>query len=1051
MRKKSTNILTLFALFISAVVFTQVQVSGVVKDDTGEPLPGVYVESEGGESVETNMEGEYTITANQGEELTFSFIGLEDKVEKVTGKSLNVTLGDIEEGSQIEETVVIAYGKKKKEDITGSVGVVDEAIIENTQAENVTKALQGSVSGVQVTKGQGRPGSDAQIRIRGIGSINGSSTPLYVVDGVPFNGNIDAINPNDIASMTVLKDAVANSLYGSKGSNGVIIITTKKGKTGKPKITLNSSIGFISRGVEEYDIIRDPGQYYEMAWSTLNNKYIASGNNESVAAQLASQDLVHNLGYNIYDVADDAIVNPSGKLNPNANLLYKDSWEDEMFKTGVRKETNFAISGSNENASYYFSAGMLETDSYLVNAGYDRYNTRFKLDYNLTDQLKVGGGIGYAKTKIKGPDLRGNSGTYSNPFSWSRNVAPIYPVYRYNTNGALQFDRNGHRLYDWGTTQDGLGMGTRTYGALQNPVGTSYLDVQRDDYNNVDTRLFASYDFLNDFNFTYNFAYDVNDGRVVRFDTPLGGDAYSIQGRGREYSNRRETMTNQQLLNWNKDLGNHSLDVLLGHETTELRYFYLNGEKTGFLSPDNSSLNSGSVIVDLDSYTEDYITEGYFARLDYNYASKYYLTASFRRDGSSVFSKENRWGNFWALGGSWRISKENFLKEVDWINELKLKAGYGTQGNDNLWRANSTTRRNYYAWADYYDFGVNDGRPGVGPFEVLGDRALTWEKSETFNTGIDFELFNKRLRGSVEYFDKRTSDLIFANPLPPSTGAQEIPENIGNMKNVGVEFDLAYDILKKDNFNWTFSVNATHFKNEITKLPEEEQANGGIQDGDYRLYEGKSRYDFFIRNYAGVDENGKALWYIDEEDADGNVIGRTTTSTYSEATRYYSGNPIPDVYGGFTNTFRFANIDLSIVMAYQIGGEFYDSQYAALMSAGDELGQNWHKDALNAWSPNNTNSNIPILDQNQDVNAKSDRFLTDASYLSINNITLGYSLPDSVLEEFNIDRLRFYVSGDNLALWSKRKGADPRQFASGETTNNYTVAKTITVGVNINF
>ncbi len=1059
MKTKFNGILTLLLAFVVQVTFAQdKKISGVVSDEMGAML-GVNVVKKGTKvGADTDMEGKYSIKAKAGDVLVFSFMGYHT-VEKTVGASSKINVVMKAEATQLEEVVVVAYGTAKKSSVVGSVSTLNKQVLENTKVSNVTKALEGSVSGVQAVAESGQPGEDAQIKIRGVGSINSSNRPLYIVDGVPFDGQISSIAQSDIESLNVLKDAAANSLYGARGANGVVIIKTKRGKKGKIKVTLQGSTGISNRAVEEYDIITDPKEYYEVFWKGLKQKYVAEGKADADAAGLASKNIVKDyLKYNAYNVDSDKLVGVDGKLNPNAKLLYDDSWNDEMFGFGIRKDLNFSVAGGNDKSTYYFSAGYLDDEGYVVSSNFKRYNARLSFDYDITDKFKVNSSLSYANTIKNFPTSSGSG--YTNSFQWARSIAPIYPVYEYE-NGVVKYDNEGNKVYDFGLNNSG---GKRPYGGNVNPIAMNKFDINKTTTDNINVNLGLSYEVFKDLFFRYNFGYQVEGFQRNGWQNSKYGYGVESNGSGTRTAGRKDVMTNQQLINWNKTIGKLDLEVLLGHELYELNYEELSGTKEQFLLFEKPVFDMAAFTKSLGSYEEAYAVEGYFGRVKLNLDSKYYLSGSYRRDASSVFHPDNRWGNFWSVGAGWLIHKENFAKDLKWFNIFKIKGSYGTQGNDAILYPDDNTQRNYYGYADQYTVSGNASGQLTSVLRYLGNKELTWEKSKAFNVGFESKFFN-RLTLNVDYFKRITSDMLFMFKTPGSLGLPDIPKNIGEMENYGYEIELGVDIIKKENLKWNISINGTSVDNKVTKLVPE--FKDGITSGTQLISEGHSIYGFYLVEWAGVNkENGMPQYFIDEfkKDAKGKVIKdangdpkktgkRIKTEDYSEASahRKYVGDALPDLYGGLTSSLKYKNFDLGLQFSYQIGGEVYDGIYGGMLHSEMDGGDNWSRDILNAWSKDNKDSDIPIFQLGlRDVNNRSSRFLTDASYLSFKNITLGYSLTKEMLAN-KVNDVRIYLSADNLMLWSKRQGLDPRQYSNGTTGNNYSPLRTISLGFNIQF
>ena len=547
--------------------------------------------------------------------LVISFIGMATQ-EVAIKPNLNITLKPDTE--TLEEVVVVAYGTAKKSSFTGSAATIKADKITKQQNSNVSKALEGAVSGVQITSSTGQPGSEASIFVRGIGSISASKKPLIVVDGVPYEGSLNSINNADIESMTILKDAAANSLYGARGANGVVMITTKKGINGKTTVSLDAKWGINSRGVKAYKTIRDAGQYYEMFWEALKNANISTGMGQAAAAWDASQNLVASLGgYNVYDVANNQLIDPTtGRLNPNAHQLYSEDWQEDPFKNGLRQEYNISIKGGSEKTSFYASLNYLDDDSYLRNSNFKRYTGRLKVDNQTASWLKTGFNMAYAQTTTNSPNVGGSN--YSSLFFFGQNIAPIYPIYRHDAEGNMIYDSNGNPAYDYGVT-DGH---TRPYGANANPYAQLVNDIREYTYDIISAKAYAEVKFLKDFKFTFNLSADNMNLTQVDFQTPIGGDALNVNGRSYRYAQRYFALNTNQLLTYEKDFGDHHIDVLLGHEVKSDKLTYLMAMKEQFLIPNNPELSNGASLKNATSYTNKYNLEGFFSRLQYDYRDR---------------------------------------------------------------------------------------------------------------------------------------------------------------------------------------------------------------------------------------------------------------------------------------------------------------------------------------------------------------------------------------------------------------------------------------------
>ena len=1057
-------VLSIFAVVATTamVVAQSRQVSGTVKDSAGQPIIGATVVVDGSVvGATTGADGTFKLDAPANASLVVSFIGYETQIVSLGNRtSVDVVLA--EDTQAIDDVVVVAFGTTTKEAFTGSVAVVNADDIAKVQSSNVAQSLVGRVAGLQTSSSSGDLTGKPSIRIRGISSINAGKEPLWVVDGVPYEGDLNNINPNDIESMTVLKDAASNALYGARGANGVIMVTTKKAKAGEAKVTFDAKWGVNSKALREYEVITSPELYYETHYKALYNHY----QDYDKAASYLTGNGGGGLGYNIYTVPEGQfLIGRNGKLNPNATLgrtvsykgedylLTADDWMDEAYSNAFRQEYNASIAGATERANFYASLGYLDNTGIIKSSELQRYTARLKAEYQAKKWLTVGANMSYAHFESSnGNSSEGSSSSTANIFAFASQIAPIYPVYIRNADGSIKIDQYGLEMYDYGDSKN-AGM-TRPYLADSNAMQTSWLNKYTTEGNAFSANGFADFHIAKGLQLTINGTTDVDETRILDMSNPYYGQFAEQGGTLYRYHTRSWTYNFQQLLTYTHTFGEkHNMDLLLGHESYRRQYFYLRGGKANLYSYDSEEL--AGAVVDSQaaySYKNDYNNEGYFFRGQYNFDERIYASVSYRRDASSKFHPDNRWGNFWSVGGSWIIDNESWFT-ADWVDLLKVKASYGSQGNDGI---------GDYLYTDTYSVENNDGQVAV-LFNRKGNKDITWETNTNFNIGAEFGFFGHRLTGSFEYFNRKTTDMLFQFSVPASLGYSSYYANVGDMKNSGFEIELSGDLIRTKNFTWNLSVNATHVKNEVTYLADEfkKESIGGYNGyidsaGDY-VAEGLPLYTFYMREYAGVDaETGKSLWYMDEEDKDGNVTGRTTTDDYNAATRYLQDDASPDLYGGFSTGVSFFGFDASIAFTYQLGGKVYDSGYANFMASpwgSSSIGGNYHKDILNAWTPENTTSDIPRLQYGDQYNSSSSsRFLTDASYLNIQNINVGYTLPRNFTKSFGVESLRIYLAADNVAYWSKRRGLDPRYSFTGSTNYaNYSPIRTISGGINIVF
>lgn len=1039
--------LTAFLLF-TGTLLAQKTITGTVYDDKGNPVPSASVTIKGttlGTTTKENGTFSLSVPAN-ATTLVFSAVNMTEQ-EVVIGDRTAITVALVSSSVQdlSEVVVTVPYGTIKKTAFTGAEATVTAKQLDKQQVTSVTKALDGLVPGVMSTNGGGAPGSGAAIMIRGFSSINGSSDPLYVLNGVVYDGSINALNMDDIESVTVLKDAAAIALYGARAAGGVVMMTTKSGKKGKATVDISVRESFLNRGIPEYDRL-DTKDYYEMMWEATRNSFqYASGQSAAVAGQNASAQLTdaNHLVYNAYNVAGNTLVDPTtGKLNPSAQLLWNESWSDALFRTAMRTNATVSVGAATERSSYRLSMGYLNEEGIMKYTDYKRYNFRLDVRTQPGNWINLGMTIDGGYTQNNG--VIGSGSFTSNPFYYSRNMGPIYPVYQHNkTTGAIILDSiTKQPALDWGIPTQ---MGARPYAANSNLVGSLELDERSSENFNGNANTFVEVKFLKNFSFKSTLGINLYDQNATTYQNNQFGDAQNVQGRSTKSSFRQISITLNEVLSYSRAFGMHNVRALVGHENYKYQDKSLSATRIGFQFPGYTDIINATTTEGSPSSDQQYHRiESYFAQVNYDYDQKYLLSASYRRDGTSRFAPDKRWGDFYGGGLGWRVSQENFLKNVRWLNELKLRTSYGEVGQEII--------GSFYNYTQYY---FPDGFGNYQPSTRLANPNLIWETNKKFNIGADFMLFSNRLQGTIEWFNNVSEDLLFEVPLPVSggpAGFQSSLQNIGANKNTGIEVQLGYTAVRGKNFNWRIDVNVTHIKNEITKLPPV-QAEKGIVVGNKKWTVGSSIYDFWLREFAGVDAStGDAMFYKDVLGTDGKPTGqRVLTNDLTTASYYYKGSAIPKFNGGLTNSFNYKNFDLSILLTFAYGNKFYDGNYAGLMHAGD-YGSAWHADILNRWQKPGDVTNVPRV-QNA-VGAPqvggSTRFLFDGSYLNIKNINLSYTFPKTILSKAGISGTQIFASIDNAYLFTAKQGMDPQFSFTGNSDASYTPYRTFTIGLTLN-
>ena len=1045
----------------------QLQVTGTVKDQAGQPVAGATILVQGSTAGTTsNADGSYVIAVPAQGTLQVSFIGYQSQQIPVGDKTrIDIVLK--EDAKAIDDVIVVAFGTAKKEAFTGSATVLKSDDIAKTQQSNVAQALAGKVAGVQLTNTSGQPGKSPEIRIRGFSSLNAGNSPLWIVDGMPYSGDLNNLNPSDVESMTVLKDAASNSLYGARGANGVVMITTKKAKSKEAVVSVDAKWGVNSRAVRDYEYITNPAQFYETHYGALKNYYLDSDMTLAEAHAKANRNLTGSandggLGYMVYTLpAGQEFIGSNGKLNPQATLgrrlvyegeeyyLQPDDWTDAAFRTSLRQEYNVSVGGSGDKTSVYASFGYLNNEGIAYNSDMERFTARAKVDYQAKKWLKLGVNASYSRFHYNSINDEGASNSSGNVFAYTTLVGPIYPLYIRGGDGRILYTEEGIKRYDYG---ENAGM-VRSIFPNSNALSESRLNTNASEGNAFNGTGYFDISFLRDFKFTFNAGVSLDETRSTDVRNPYFGQFAGEEGLLSKQHTRQYEYNTQQILNYTKQIGDHNVNAMVGHEYYNQTFYLLGAAKSHMLTGENDEL-SGAIIdmQNAGSSRLEYNNEGYFARVMYDYSNKYFLSASFRRDASSRFHSKHRWGNFWSVGGAWIITREDFMAGThEWLDNLKFKASIGSQGNDNI---------GDFRYTNTYTIENANGKVSTA-FRDKGSENITWETNSNFNTGLEFSLYRGVVSGGVEYFLRRTTDMLLSFPTPPSLGYSSYYANVGDMRNSGIEIELNFMPVNREHVQWNLNLNMTHLRNKITMLPPERRTKEvegyrGYVSGTTFFGEGLPMYTFYMKKFAGVSDEGKSMWYMDELDGEKNPTGRRVTTTeYAKATDYLCGNPIPDLYGGFGTSLNFYGFDFSVAFTYQIGGLAYDSGYAAAMysPANKSTGQNWHKDILNAWSPENPTSRIPRLQyEDQDQNANSDRFLMNASYLNLQNINFGYTLPSKITQKFGVGKLRVYLSCENVWYWSKRQGFDPRYSYSGSTSQaSYSPVRTISGGINLQF
>lgn len=1067
MKTSSRILLTMiFALIPGLYALAQtVGVKGKVVDANDQPLIGVAVYIEGTNvGTVTDMDGLWSMDGlDSGTVLTFSSLGYITRQVAVGQQTeINIVLQE-EVMDELSEVMVVAYGTAKKSSFTGSAATVKGSDLNKRVTGNLTKSIEGMVPGLQVTSGGGQPGEGASIMIRGIGSINAVSTPLYVVDGIPYDGSLSAINPSDIESMTVLKDASAGALYGARGANGVIVITTKKGKGESASVSYKGSAGVASRALKRYDLV-GMSDYVELAYEALrNNAMYGIGMDAQGAAGYAATNLGQTIGglknpeyYNPYKnyTWETLIDSETGKIHQDATAAWNENWMDEISNDAAfRSEHMFSVNGSSEKSNYLVSAGYYTEDGILQNTNFDRYTGRVNLDSQVKDWMKVGMSANYSHTNADYQNFSGSS--TSNVWYTAQFMAPVYPVYLKDMAGENVLDENGNLQYEYGAEDDNS-YANRPVAQGFNSKAELYNNKAYYTRNTLSTRSYLTLGTITEesplygLKFSLNMGVDFNDYQRTIVNDKYHGNAAAQGGRLSKTNTRTLSYTFNQILNYDKTIaGDHDIKVLLGHEFYRYNYNYAYGEKTGIMDGIDE-LAPAVTTSDNNSYSHNYAIESYFTRLNYGFKDRYYFDASWRTDGSSRFHKDHRWGNFWSVGASWRISQESFMQAASsWLGNLTLKASYGVQGNDNL--------GTYYAWQGLYNYTWANGSEAGAFASKLENRAVTWEKNGNLNIGAEASLFKGKLSVTAEYYNRHTRDMLLSSPLPISTGFTGFDDNVGSMRNQGFELAARYNVIARENFRWDLNFMASFNRNKVTSLTSSQEF---ISAGASVIEVGKPIYTFYISKTAGVDPaTGKQLYYahwkrgVDENGTLTNVRCEeyiTDNTSMASMSKYYMGSREPLVSGSFGSSFElFKSVDISFLTAWSIGGKVYDGLYSGTMNV-QSVGNNWHKNVLRRWQKPGDITDVPRVEIGA-IQPSSDVALIDASYLGIKNVTVGYTFASKWISKLNISALRLFVTADNIAMFTHLPGMDPQYNFSGSVSYSYTPSKAIVAGIDLRF
>ncbi|MNU14826.1 Ferric enterobactin receptor precursor [compost metagenome] len=1023
---------------ITQTAFAQTKViTGTVKDKDGEAISGAVITVKGTDiSALSDDDGNYSISApNDANTLIFSSFGNEKQEVRIKGNTVNFTF----DSGATETDEVTVYGTKlDARSYVGAISTVTAKEISKRPVTSVAAALDGAAPGVLVTSGGGQPGSNPDIMVRGMGSLSASSAPLIVLDGAPYSGGLNTINPADIKDLVILKDATTKAVYGARAANGVILITTKRGeKSERPRINFDASVGALTRFIPAYKTL-GVKDYYETAW----NGYV-----DQATTTISSADFVDFLGgYNAYNVTNDKLM-LDGKVNPEASLLWTDNWEKELKRVGVRQNYNLSVSNGDAKSDYYFSLGYTRDQGIVKNSDYSRITALLNVNSRINSWLKTGFKI---QTAYEDQLFHLGSGTaYSNPFFGAMQMGAIYPVYRYDANGNRMYQADGTPVYDFGynttNTAHGntelrpFGLNTNTVAALTynkpntlalNGNGVGYLEAK----------------IYRDLTAKTQFSVNYYSGDELNYYNSEYGDAANVLGRSIRQSTTNINYTFNQFLTWRpqaenlnqNDSSQHTFGLTVGHEAYNWKNSFTQMRRTGFFAPGFTEGAAAAVGEGSTSQIDRLRIETYFAQAEYSFKKKYFLNASFSRNGSSRFSPSARWGNFGAAGAGWMISDESFMDGLkDKLNMLKLRFSWGVTGNDAI--------NGYYSWLDRFAANPNAGNPGL-IFANYGNDKLKWEGQVEMDLGIDLATKQNRLTASLDFYNKGSNNLLYIQPLAPSVGTSGYYANVGSMRNRGVELQVSYDWVRSKKFEWNTRVNLAHNQNAITKMQGDDTLIGGIDI----LTKGLAVGTYYTYEYAGVSSNGLSQWYK----KDGSITTDYNSLTTEDRKIFQSA--FRDLEGSVANQIGYRGFDLSFTFTFGLGGKNYDGMYASLMSGGAEArGNAIHADMLNAWTKAGDENNENVVPKfsygsaGTNAASASSRFLVSNSFLKLRNINLGYNLSPKVLNNSSFKSVRLYFAMDNVLNFTARKGMDVQSSFFGANSFTYFPYRTYVVGVNV--
>lgn len=987
----------------------KVTIKGKVTDSNGNPIIGANIVEKGtANGTITDMDGKFSLDVKEGVIIDISFIGYKT-LEVRASKNMNVVL--LEDTELMEEVVVTGYGTFKKSAFAGSASNVKTSKIADVPAVSFQDMLQGNAPGVQFSQASGQPGASTAISIRGMGSFNASNTPLYVIDGVPVqSGTINTmdsdagldimstINTSDIENITIIKDAAAASLYGSRAANGVVLITTKQGKEGKAKVSFKADWGF-SDFAMEYRPVMSGEERREYIYNGLKAAALRNGESEADAIAYADEEI------DAY-----APVPWCGYVN----------WDDILFKKGNHQTYEASIAGGTDKFKYYSSLSYLKQEGIAVNSGLERISGRANVDYQATDKLKLGANMMFATVN---QDVHAEGTTYTSPFYSSRNcVVPSDAVYYEDGSWNREFIRNSDR----------------------NPLLSATYDYQREYVTRSFNTVYAQYEFIKNLNLKTTFSYDYTNTKGKDWSDPRtsNGDDDNGYMTTKFYEYKKMVWTNQ--LSYKFDINeDHHFDVLAGYEIDDQYRDYLSGAASNFATADKNAISNGMTTQGVSGSDTRTRMVSYLSRLNYDYKNRYYFGASFRMDGSSRLHEDSRWGNFWSLSGAWRIGEEAFMESArDWLTDLKFRVSYGVNG---------TLPSDYYGYQGLSS--LTNGyleQPGIS-LSQIANKDLEWETNHNLNIGVDFGLWN-RITGTLEYYTRTTKNLLMDMPISMTTGFSSYLMNIGEVKNSGVELEINSTNIQTKDFTWNTTFNISHNKNEIVVL---DGMQTEIASGSQIRRVGESYRTFYLIEFAGINpETGAPQFYTNEKDANGNYI-KEITEKPSEANYIATEEHAePTVVGGLSNTLRYRWFDLNFMFSYQFGGYSYDNWAQKTEHGGDDLEANIPTYYKDNWKKPGDITKYEFFYESPDVpmsDYRTTRRLHSSDFIRLKTLAFGFTFPKEWTQKVGIDNLRLYASANNLWTWAAYDYYDPEAVSGGTAIWGTPPLKTVTFGLSLNF